>query len=696
MPNYVIGIDSGGTFTDCVLVGSGVPLIKHKVPSTPDAPAEGVMRGLGELAGLVGESLPEFLRNIALIVHGTTVTTNAVLTHNGANTWLLTTEGFKDILEMRRGIRGVFYDNKYVAPPVPIPRNKRLTAAERIDADGSVVKPLDKESLRAAVAEMRAGGAEAVAVCFMHSYANPAHEHEAAEFIRRELPGVYLTVSADLLAQPRLYHRVSTTALNAYVGPILSNYLSDLVERLSDGGFNGTLLIMQSNGGVATPAEMKRSAVTSLLSGPAAAPAAALTYAESEGFDNCIVIDMGGTSFDCSLIRDGKPFITRERELERNMVSVPMLEIHTVGAGGGSIAWLDDGGLLRVGPQSAGAVPGPACYPNGGDAPTVTDASVVLGYLNPDNFLGGRIRLNGHRARQIIQEQIGDPLGLTPEEAAWGIYRVAIAQMADAIREITVEKGYDPRDFVLVAGGGAGSQFAALIAQELDIHRVLIPQESAIMCAAGMLAADLRYDYVHTYFREFQRVDMADLLDVFRRMAAEATADLEAAGLELEEIGLTYYADVRYTGQHDEITVPLDLERLRTEGMAAAAHVFHGAHQQLYGYSLEDAGTPLELVCLRVSAHGIRAKIRPEMGEALPEETAPSTWREMYLPEQEGTAPVQVFDATAMGTAEIEGPAVIERVDTTIIVPAAFSARKRPNGTIVLQRKAAPGTEGER
>src|SRR5690606_21594052 len=322
---------------------------------------------------------------------------------NGADTWLLTTEGFKDILEMRRGIRGVFYDNKYVAPPVPIPRDKRLTVAERIGADGSVVKPLDRESLQSIVAEMREGGAQAVAVCFMHSYANPAHEHEAAEFIRRELPGVYLSVSADLLAQPRLYHRVSTTALNAYVGPILSNYLGDLVDRLRDGGFQGALLIMQSNGGVATPAEMQRSAVTSLLSGPAAAPAAALAYAEPEGFDNLIVIDMGGTSFDCSLIRDGKPFITRERELERNMVSVPMLEIHTVGAGGGSIAWLDDGGLLRVGPQSAGAVPGPACYPNGGDAPTVTDASVVLGYLNPDNFLGGRIRLNAGRARQVIQ-----------------------------------------------------------------------------------------------------------------------------------------------------------------------------------------------------------------------------------------------------------------------------------------------------
>src|SRR5690606_25804974 len=470
--------------------------------------------------------------------------------------------------------------------------------------------------------------------------------------------------------------------------PILSNYLSDLVERLSDGGFNGTLLIMQSNGGVATPAEMKRSAVTSLLSGPAAAPAAALTYAESEGFDNCIVIDMGGTSFDCSLIRDGKPFITRERELERNMVSVPMLEIHTVGAGGGSVAWLDDGGLLRVGPQSAGAVPGPACYPNGGDAPTVTDASVVLGYLNPDNFLGGRIRLNAGRARQVIQEQIGEPLGLSSQEAAWGIYRVAIAQMADAIREITVEKGYDPRDFVLVAGGGAGPQFAALIAQELDIDRVLIPRESAIMCAAGMLAADLRYDYVHTYFREFDRVDMEDLLDVFRRMAADATADLEAAGLELEDIRLAYYADVRYTGQHDEITVPLDLDRPPAEGMAAAAGVFHDTHRHLYGYALEDAGTSMELVCLRVSAHGIRSKIRAGAGEAFPEASAPSTEREMYLPEQEGTAPVKVFDAEVMGAGEIQGPAVIERVDTTIIVPAAFTARRRANGNILLERKA--------
>ncbi len=687
MQRYAIGIDSGGTFTDFFVVDSDGHYHSHKTPSTPGAPAMGVMNGLRELAERYEQPFDNFLAQVDLIVHGTTVTTNAVLTGKGADTWLLTTEGLRDILEMRRGIRGTFYDNKYVAPPPPVPRDQRLTVSERIAADGTVIKPLPIAEVETIAKRLKQAGAESVAICFAHSYLKSEHERRAAEIIARELPGAYLSVSSELLPQVRLYNRVSTTALNAYAGPVLQRYLRDLVERLKESGYQGTLLIMQSNGGIATPDTITRSAVSSLLSGPAAGPAAALAYSAPHGHKNCIVVDMGGTSFDCGLIRDGQPFTTRESELNRNLIAVPALAIHTVGAGGGSIAWIDEGGLLRMGPQSAGASPGPACYNNGGQEPTCTDANVVLGYLNPDFFLGGRMTLDKERAAQAITAKIAEPQGLSTVEAAWGMYRVITAKMADAMREISVEKGYDPREFVMVAGGGAGALHAAMIARELDMPIVLIPRESSIMCAAGMLMADLRYDYVHTFYRSWNKVEPTDIQEVLSQLEAKGRVDLSRTDLGDDEISFIYSADVRYTSQHDELTVEFPADSWLKDGTRVVAENFHAAHDRLYGYSLKEAGTPLELVCLRVTAVGKRQRVdlrgSRNPNAALRE---PKGERQIYLPETASMMTVPVYDADRLAADfEFEGPAVLERSDTTILVPAGTRFSCDVVGNVILK-----------
>src|SRR5262245_53543847 len=547
---FKIGIDVGGTFTDFLLMEEGRSSRSYKVLSTPDDPSIAVIGGMSELAAERGQTLHDFLQQVDIIVHGTTVTTNAVLTGQTARTALITTFGFRDALEMRRGIREKLYDNKYKAPKPLVPRTRRLAVRERTDSKGGIVTEINLDDVEQAARVLQAEKVDAIAICFMHSYANASNEEKAARRLRELFPQAYLSVSSAVLPQVRFYERISTTVLNAAVGPILKRYLDNLTRKIADAGYRGVLLIMQSNGGVTAPAIVSELAASTLLSGPAAAPVAGLACvgAAGPGEDSFITVDMGGTSFDAALVKDGRPAITTHGTVERMAMALPSMEIITIGAGGGSIAWIDDGGLLRMGPQSAGAKPGPVCYGLGGTEPTCSDANLVLGYLNADFFAGGRIHLSTEKARDAIAEKVAKPLGLALAAAAAGMYRIMNVNMASAIREISVQKGYDPREFPLICAGGAAGIHACMIARELSIGRILIPREAPIFCAAGMLRSDLKHDFVRSHARPLDRDlwDASAIASHLDGMRTEGSALLHREGVSEDNCRFTVRLDLRY------------------------------------------------------------------------------------------------------------------------------------------------------
>ncbi|MEE8395200.1 MAG: hydantoinase/oxoprolinase family protein, partial [bacterium] len=665
---YKIGIDVGGTFTDFLVTSeNGAPFV-HKVLSSADDPSIAFIQGLEEIAAVLapGGSAGDFIRQIGTIVHGTTVTTNATLTNTGAKAGLLTTKGLRDALEMRRGIREEQYNNRFTNVPPLVPRHLRVGIGGRLDSQGREIEPLDLEQVGRAAANFREQGLEAVAICFMNAYVDPRHERAAAARVREAWPQAYLTVSTDLLPSVRFYDRVSTTVLNAYVGPKLSGYIDRLTERLAEIGFAGVLLIMQSNGGVMSPQVAREKAAQTLLSGPAAGPGAGLSYATVHGREDCITIDMGGTSFDAALVIN-TPVMVNEGEINRYRIALPMLGIHTIGAGGGSIGWLDEGGLLRMGPQSAGAAPGPACYGRGGELPTCTDANLVLGYLNPAFFAGGKIPLDPAKARQAIESQIAEPMGLTVEDAAAGMYRVIAHDMAQGVREITIKRGFDPREFAMVVAGGAGPLHACMIGQELEIPLLIVPRESSIFCAAGMLISDLKHDFVRTFVARLEEVDWERLNSLVSEMIAQGDALLDEEQITPERRRYHIHWDCRYLKQYHEVSFEVPLEAVRGHDAAAIARLLHAEHNRMYGHSLEEQGTPIELINVRVQALGITEK--PEF----PEETLAGTdsaealkaEREAYIPEERAFRSIRVYDGhkTRYGH-RFTGPALIEQNNT--------------------------------
>jgi len=685
---YRVGIDVGGTFTDFLLLAPRGRTVAHKELSTPADPSEAVLAGRGE-----GADLERFLAEVAIVVHGTTVTTNAVLTGRTARTGLLATRGFRDALEMRRGVREEMYDNRYHAPPPIVPRWLRLPVTERVDAAGAVVTPLDAADVERAVERLRAERVEAVAVCFLHAHANARHEEEAARIVRERMPDAYLSVSSRVLPQVRFYERTSTTVLNAGVGPILARYLANLTRRLAQARYRGTLLIMQSNGGVAPPDAVSRLAAMTLLSGPAAAPVAGLACMAPYREKSFITVDMGGTSFDAALVRDGEPAVTTAGTVNRYALALPSLEINTVGAGGGSIAWIDHGGLLRMGPQSAGADPGPACYGRGGTEPACTDANLVLGYLSAEYFAGGRLRLDAEAARRAIAERVARPLGMSLTEAAHGMYQVINVNMASAIREISVQKGYDPREFPLICAGGAGPVHAARIAAELGIGRILVPRDASIFCAAGMLRTDLRHDYVRSCAqplpdRGADRRAVGDRVrGLARELEAEARRALGAEGIPRERQRMRYRLDLRYAGQYHEVTVDVPERALAASDWDAVRERFHAQHDRLYGYHLRAEGTPVELLNVRLSAIGTTMKpaAKRERRAGGSCRHALKSPRTVYLPERGGFRPVPVYDGDRLAHGNrLAGPAIIESVNTSIFVPPGYRAEYDALGTCVL------------
>jgi len=688
--NFKIGIDVGGTFTDFLLVLDDGSCKIYKVLSTPQDPSIGTLNGLGEMASDQNLSLEEFLGRVSVIVHGTTVTTNAVLTYTGSKTALLTTKGLRDTLEMRRGIRERQYDNRYPNVEPLVERYLRIPVEERIDYKGEVVISLNRTEVENAVDFMLNEGVEAVAVCFMNAFANSQHEEDVGGIIQKKFAEAYLTISNRLLPSIRFYDRVSTTVLNSYVGPTLKRYLSALIAKLQQAKYEGILLIMQSNGGVISPEMAIERAAVTLLSGPAGGPVAGVEYAAAQGYHDCITVDMGGTSFDASMVKDKTPMVTTGGEINRLKLALPMLNVVTIGAGGGSIGWIDEGGLLKMGPQSAGANPGPACYDLGGELPTCTDADLVLGYLDKDFFAGGRIPLNLKKSRDAIATHIAGPLKLDLAEAAAGMYSVINVNMAAAVREVSVKQGYDPRDFPLVIAGGAGPNHACMIALELEIPVMIIPRESSIFCAAGMLRSDLKHDFVSTYVTELAAADPATFKESFGDMKAQGIELLISEGIPQNRTAHIFSLDLRYVKQYHEVNIEITSQEIKRADFGAIAARFHKKHNALFGYSLEEEQTPVELINLRSMCIGQTAKpkFQLEAYDGPDPAKGHKKSRRIFLPLQKRFEAVDVFDGAGLRFGnKVVGPAVIEQVNTTTFVAPEFSLLVDKFGSYTMYMK---------
>ena len=617
----------------------------------------------------------DFLDEVEVIVHGTTVTTNAVLTRTGAKTGLITTKGVRDALEMRRGIREEQYNNRYENVRPLVERYLRCPVDERLDYKGDVITPMQVSDVEDACSLFKKEGVEAVAICFMNSFENGQHELAACEIVREKLPDTYLTTSCVFLPSIRFYDRISTTVLNSYVGPILRRYLDALLEKLDKLKFKGILLIMASNGGVVAPKVAGDAAAVTLLSGPAGGPVAGVWYTGEQGYDDCITMDMGGTSFDTALVKDRIPLVTTAGEINRLRIALPMLNVVTIGAGGGSVGWIDEGGLLRIGPQSAGSKPGPVCYGLGGTEPTCTDADLVLGYLDKDYFAGGKIALDLEKAERAIEEKIAGPLGLGLHEAAAGMYNLINTNMAAAVREVAVKQGQDPRDFPLVVAGGAGPNHACRIALELEIPLLMVPRESSIFCAAGMLMSDIKHSFVKTYATRLEEADVERFQKLFNDMRKAGVEMLKSEGFDSRTARFVYSLDLRYVNQYHEVEVEMPMGMVKACDFRAMAEKFHPMHNKLFGYSLEEEGTPVELMNMRVVTVGVTDKPRFLPMEFASEDPggAFKHKRRVYLPQKKEFAEVPVYDGLALKFGNrIRGPAIIEQVNTTTFVTPEY------------------------
>jgi len=687
---YKLGIDVGGTFTDFLSVDEKGNIKISKVGSTPATPAEAVIKGIEKLAE-PGMRLKDFLSQVDLIVHGTTITTNAVITGQYAKTGYVTTKGFRDLLNERRGIKRNAFTAKEAPPPPIVPRSLIQCVEERIDCEGKEFIPLKEEDVYAAAEVFKRDKIEAIAVNLIFSFLNPSHEQRVKEILSQELPGVYICLSSEVLPQIRVYERGSTTVFNACVGPALRNYVTDLQARLKAGGFNGTLLLMQSNGGVMSPEVAVDFAANTLLSGPASGPVAGIYYADMHNVKNIVTVDMGGTSFDSCLILNQEPEITVENEVAEYRMALPSLAIHAIGAGGGSIAWVDPGGVLQVGPHSAGAVPGPACYGIGGEEPAVTDADLVLGYLNPDYFLSGESKLYPDKAKAAIKEKVADKLRLDVLGAAYGIYRVVNSNMADGVRVASVSRGADPRDCILVVAGGAGPVHACPIADELEMKLILIPKSSSVFCASGMLITDLRHDLVSVAYMLMREGDIdIDLINSqYKEMRDKGKALLEAEKIPAQNMRFTYSCDLRYEGQFNEIETPMPLssdETFTIDALPSLQNAFDQRHDVLYGYSLPDS--LMELVSLRVRAEGITEKPSFKETPFAGEEAsgAIKERREIYYEGKTFTVPIYDGNKMANGN-KLSGPAIIEEPTTTIVVAPNYQLTCDRHSNYLLYRQ---------
>jgi N-methylhydantoinase A len=663
-----VATDIGGTFTDLVYldersghVGTG------KTDSTPPDFERGVMDVL--------HKADADLSGIRFFVHGTTVIINALTERKGAKTGLITTRGFRDVLEIGRANRPDIYNLYYTKLQPFVPRYLRKEVTERVNYKGEILAPLQEEEVERAVEELRREGVEAIAVCFLHSYANPAHELRCGERIQRLWPQVFVTLSHEVTREWREYERTSTAVLNSYVKPAANRYLDRLEQELRQGDVSGSLYIMRSNGGTATFVSAKQAPITIVESGPVAGVLGAKALGDLLGEENLISFDMGGTTAKCSLIEGRQVKVTTEYRIEQTRTSpgypikVPVVDIVEIGAGGGSIAWLDQVGALHVGPQSAGAVPGPASYGRGGEDPTVTDANVLTGRINPEYFLGGEIPLDLERARSAMTK-VAEPLNVSAEEAALGVIRLANANMVNALKLISLYRGYDPRDFTLVAFGGAGPMHAAELAAELNVKRVLIPVNPAVFSAWGMLMTDLRYDMVQTHIARTDQMDLNEVTQLWRQLEEEARAHFAHEGIAEERLLFHRYADMRYAGQEHTVKVPFPAGEVAAEAIKEVEARFHGLHEQYYTFRLP---SPIEFVNFHMTAFGTVEKPHiPKLSGGGSAESALKGNRAVQLgpgPEPDPHQEVPIYERERLGAGtEIRGPAIVEEPDSTTVV----------------------------
>lgn len=681
-------IDVGGTFTDCLVLDDAGRFTEFKVPTTPPDPSIGVINSLEKAANFYGRTVEEFCTELRLLVHGTTLATNALLTGNGARVGMITTKGFRDVIEIRRGFKNIRTSmyNVFVPPYRPrVPRYLRLGVEERVLYTGKVRMALNEAETRAAIEKLKAAGIEAVAICFLHSYANPENEKKAMQICREQFDGVYLAASHEILPVWREHERFSTTVVSAYVGPITSRYLSVLAERLKSVAFKGTLLIVQSDGLVQSVEQARKKAVCLISSGPAAAPQAARHCGHISSYSNLISIDIGGTSLDISLIRNGEVHHTTESWVGDERVAIKMVDVHSAGAGGGSWAWIDSLGLLRVGPESAGAEPGPACYGKGGEDPTVTDADLILGFIPDDYFLGGEIKLDVALAKRAVKK-IAERLNMEVVEAAQAIFTTVNSLMADQITEISTKRGQDVRDFALVAGGGAGPVHGAYLAVQLGIPVVIVPRFASLYSAFGMFGMDIGRDYVRSCIAPARAVDVAMVNRLFREMESDAFADCKAMGTPAKDLALIRTADMRYLGQFHEVEVGgLPDGELTPKDIEALVEAFHQKHSELYTFSMPFR--EVEFLNFRLKAIASKAELRLaaiSQGREDPS-LALKRKRPCYFKERGGYTETPIYDGERLQAGNtITGPAVIEEKTTTVVIPNAFTCRVDPYRNYIL------------
>tara|TARA_B100000809_G_scaffold47574_1_gene42239 strand:+ start:3800 stop:5842 length:2043 start_codon:yes stop_codon:yes gene_type:complete len=678
-----IGVDTGGTFTDVICRRDGYPDMVLKVPSTPDEPSKAVMSAVRQILKAAGGEMSAVRR----FVHGTTVATNAVLERKGAESGLITTSGFADVLEIGRQMRTDIYELQ-LDPETPVflaPGARRAEVIERISSEGEILKPLDETSLRNAIGTLCTEGVTSIAVCFLFSFLNPTHERRVRDIIEAEYPDISVSLSSDVDPAFREYERTVVTAFDAYTKPVLRDYLSELDSALSKSGVVAPLQVMQSRGGISAASTAIKRPVRLFLSGPAAGVIGGSGAGHAAGENNLITVDIGGTSCDIALVAEGRPLVRPEGRIDGYLVRVPMVDVNAMGSGGGSIAWLDAAGGLRVGPQSAGADPGPACYGRNGKLATVTDASIALGFLNPDYFAGGTVPLDRGLAEQAIRETIAVPLSMTVEQAALGIHQVVNAQMAEGMRQVSIRQGHDPRDFSLVPLGGAGPVHGIPLAEELSIDTVIIPRHPGVLSAEGLLVAPIEHEVSIGFPHDLDSVGINELKMIFDELDAQCAALMDAEANEVENVEIIHAVDICYVGQSHYLDITVDLSDAKPR--ESIYRDFIHAHEQVFGYSTE---SPARIVNLR----SIHRSQRHEVSVPIAAEQSsqnPLKRRRVVVFEVGKDTEVDIFDRSCLsvGTA-IDGPAIIEQSDTTTVLHVGWTATVIESGELILKKRVTP------
>ncbi len=686
MSGYRVGVDVGGTFTDLLCVTPDGDVVLDKTPTTLDDQSTGVMTGLGQLAERFGTSLADLCGNLDILVHGTTTADNTMIEMNGAPTGLLVTEGHRDEIEMRRVHKEQIWDPSYPAPPPIARRRARIPIPERMNFQGEPVLPLDEEAVRRGVRRLQALGVRSIAVMFLFSFVNADHERRAAEIIREEYPDVdHVSLSHEVMARGPEFERVSTTLVNAYVAPRIASYVQNLQEKLRAAGYGGPLLIMQSTGGVMPPEYVAKRAVSLLASGPTGGVMGATLAASKVGVHDFVAVDMGGTSFDLCLVRHGQPEIKTDWNWRyRYYIGLPMVDVQSVGAGGGSIARVRQGALL-VGPESAGSQPGPVCYGRGGTLATVTDADAVLGYIPAEGFAGGRMSLDVDAARAAIERDVATPLGIDVDEAAWGIERIVNSNMANATRRVLASHGGDPRALSMIAYGGNGAVHAWAIAAELGIDRVLVPKAAPAFSALGVLVADYVVDLVRAYVVPLSQVDLTRVRDLMSELRDEATKELEPTALAESEVDVGLFAQMCYPGQNFDMSVPVPEDTaIDDPGLLDLAERFHDQHQAERGFAFRNQQPLLRGVRLVARGHTPKPARLAELGTLTLADSARTGSRRAFL--GGGFIDTPVYAGAQLGPgAEVRGPALIEEPFTVVVVPPGGRARVDDAGNYDLE-----------